>query len=162
MLPARLAGVTGHPNGMKIIQPGVAAIKSRLRRVTGQRIINPERVASIHTYCSPHSIAYRFNFATNPETKSRDDARFLRRPQRQDWRMISSTSALESPPPKVKVPVKNRQPSRARPSRSRAMNSSRAACRSDRSSQRDENHSARRCRDQIAATPGHRSKNHQP
>jgi hypothetical protein len=36
-----------------------------------------------HTYSSPHSIAYRFNFATNPETKSRYDARFLCRPERQ-------------------------------------------------------------------------------
>jgi hypothetical protein len=68
---------------MKIIQPGVAAIKSRLRRVTGQKIINPERVASIHTYCSPNSIAYRFNFATNPEMKSCNDPRFLRPPERQ-------------------------------------------------------------------------------
>ena len=80
--PRQAGAVLGHPNGMKIIQPGVAAMKSRLRRVTDQKIINPERVASIHTYCSPKSITYRFNFATNPEMKSCNDPRSLRPPER--------------------------------------------------------------------------------
>jgi hypothetical protein len=102
---------------MKIIQPGVAAIKSRLRRVTDQKIINPERVAS-----NPHPLLVKLNcvsFQQFPQHILRRNIAMMpasyAAQSARDWRMISSSSALESPPPKVKVPVRCRQPSRVRP-----------------------------------------------
>jgi len=46
---------------MKIIQPGVAAIKSRLRRVTDQKSSALKGLPQSHTYCSLNLISYRLN-----------------------------------------------------------------------------------------------------
>lgn len=70
-----------------------------------------------------HQIA-RLGFACIPARKARPFSRpFSKRfmipgyfaQSASDWRMISSSSALESPPPKVNVPVRCRQSASARP-----------------------------------------------